>query len=94
MNIRRISLRSMFWYMVKRIWIILLCAVACGALLAGYKYMKDKKSANSKVSDDGSGLTDQERQDVENSAAQYKYQLETEAYLSESPLMKMNPKKE
>ena len=94
MNIRRISLRSMFWYMVKRIWIILLCAVCCGALLAGYKYMKDKKSADSKVSDDGSGLTDQERQDVENSASQYKYQLETEAYLTESPLMKMNPKKE
>ena len=94
MNTRRINLRSLFWYMVRRFWVIIICAVCFGALLAGYSYLKAKAENSEVVLDDGSELTAQEKQEVENSASQYKYQKETEVYFAESPLMHLNPKSE
>ena len=44
MNGRRISVRSLGYYMLKKLWLILLCMLALGFLLVGYKYLKDKKN--------------------------------------------------
>ena len=71
MNIRRISLKSLWYYLLRRFWIILIFALAFGALLGGYKYYKDKKAADaaSEISD-GSDLTEPEKIAVENATMQ------------------------
>ena len=95
MNGRRISVRSLCYYMLRKAWLILLMAVCCGALLAGYKYYKDSKSeTGSGKESNGSTLTEQERSDVDNAALQYRYAKELEIYLEESPLLQMNSKGE
>ena len=88
MNTRRISLRSLFFYLLRWFWVVILIAVCMGALLAGYKYMKDSKASQKETEvNDGSELTDEERSNVENTAMQYKYMKEAEHYYKNSPLM-------
>ncbi len=95
MNTRRISIRSLWFYMVRKLWLILLCAVCCGALLAGYKYYKDsKENTETEKENNGSSLSETERNDVENAALQYKYATELEIYMERSPLMQVNSKGE
>ena len=87
-------MRSLIFFMVRRIWIILLTAVLFGAALAGYKYYSDRKAAKTAVKDDGTSLSEAERADVENAALQYRNATELEAYLNSSPLLKLNSKSE
>ena len=95
MNGRRISIRSLFYYILRKAWLILLMAVCFGALLAGYKYYKDSKDKqNVGKENNGSSLSEAERSDVENAALQYRYALELETYLENSPLLKVNSKAE
>ena len=94
MNTRKIGVRSLMYFMVRRIWIILLTAVLFGAALAGYKYYSDRKASKSAVKDDGTSLSDAERADVENAALQYRNAAEMESYLNSSPLLKLNSKSE
>ena len=95
MNGRRISVRSLCFYMLKKLWVILLVAVAFGFLLAGFKYSRDQKNTGTSTKDDdGSSLTGTERADVENAALQYQYAAELQKYLDESPLRKIDTKNE
>ncbi|MCR4837319.1 MAG: hypothetical protein K5897_00070 [Eubacterium sp.] len=95
MNGRRISIRSLLYYMLRKLWLILALAAIFGLLLAGYKYKKDKASnAALKKEETGSNLTESECSDVENAALQYRYAMETEAYLNTSPLLQINSKEE
>ncbi len=95
MNIRRISLKSLWYYLLRRFWIILIFALAFGALLGGYKYYKDKKAADaaSEISD-GSDLTEPEKIAVENATMQYSSMKGAERYFRDSILMKGNSKEE
>ncbi len=95
MNGRRISIRSLLFYMLRKLWLILALAMIFGLLLAGYKYRKDKASnAALKREETGKNLTEQECSDVENAALQYRYAMETEAYMNSSPLLQINSKEE
>ena len=94
MNTRRISLRSLFFYLIRRFWVILLFAVCFGVLLAGYKYLKDRKEADTSVVNDGSNLTDDEKMSAENAFLQYQNMKVAEKYLAESELMKCDTKSE
>ncbi|MBR6172199.1 MAG: hypothetical protein IKQ49_03390 [Eubacterium sp.] len=95
MNTRRISLRSLFFYLLRRFWVVILMAVCMGVLLAGYKYYKDKQSLQKETEvNDGSKLTVDEKSNVENAAMQYEYMKEIEKYYNESPLMSHSANKE
>ena len=88
MNSRRISLHSLFCYILRKAWVICLTALFAAVLLTGYKYIKDKSSGKSEVElNDGSDLTDDERVVVENSYLQSLYYREAESYYKNSPLM-------
>ena len=88
MNTRRISLHSLFWYILRKFWIICVMAVCFAALLAGYKFYKDKSAEKSATdANDGKGLTEDEKRDVDNSYLQYLYLQEAETYYKGSPLM-------
>lgn len=88
MNTRRISLHSLFWYILRKFWIVCAVAVGFAVLLAGYKFYKDKSAEKSAAKNsDGSGLTEDEKRDVENTYLQYIYLQEAENYYKGSPLM-------
>lgn len=86
MNTRRISLHSLFWYILRKFWIICAMAVGFAVLLAGYKFYKDRSAEKSAAKNsDGSGLTEDEKRDVENTYLQYIYLQEAENYYKGSP---------
>lgn len=95
MNTRRMSIRSMGFYLIRKSWFILVVAILCGALFAGLKYRDDKEAAKQPViKDDGSSLTTAERQDVDHAVMQYQCVKQIEEYLKGSPLVRINAKKE
>ena len=95
MNVRRISIRSLGYYLIKRLPFILVMMLVCGCVFAGIKYISDKKNAvQPRVPEDGSTLTGMERNDAENAALNYRYAVQTERYLNNSPLFRVNPRNE
>ena len=91
MNERRISIRNLCYFVLKKLWIIFLAAILTGAALAGYRYYKDKKNAN--VSEDvknGSALEPDEKLTVDNAILQFQYASEEEKYIATSPLMEVD----
>ena len=96
MSGRRISVRSLGYYMLKKLWLILLCMLALGFLLVGYKYLKDKKNQEDAENqeDTSVNLSATDLNDAKNAVIQYRYAKQMEKYLKESPLMKVDASKE
>ncbi len=95
MNNRRISLRSLFFYLLRRFWIILLCAAVGGALLTLY-HQRTVKAAKkeTELTVETISLTEDEKKDVENAAMQYTNMTKAERYYNHSPLMTYSAKME
>ena len=95
MNTRGITLKSVGFYLLRRIGFILLVTIICGAVFAGLKYRSDKKTAQQPpIKNDGSTLTFEERVDAEHAAMQFQAGKQAEKYLTESPLVRINAQKE
>lgn len=101
MNTRRISLRSLFWYFVRRLWVLVIFMILGGVAVAGLKYMKDKKEAEAEEGEvtptvvaDVDSLSESERYEVDNAYIQYRQAEAISRYMKDSPLMAVNPKEE
>ena len=91
MNIRRISIRSIAFYLIRRIVFILILTGMCGCLFAGIKYLNDRKAAQQPAVTEGILLlTPAEKNEIENAALAYLYSKQAEEYIASSPAFHMN----
>lgn len=93
-----ISVRDLLAECIRKMAIILLCAVICAAALCGFKYYKDKQAANG-IAEAGEQqeaevdveLTDEQQQQVLNYVNAVEQQAGLKAYLEHSIYINCNP---
>ncbi len=81
--------------MLKKAWVIIILMLLFGGLLAGYKYLSDKKEADALADEEiEAGFDLIERNKVENAILHYETMENYQRYLNTAPLMTVDATKE
>lgn len=93
-----ISVKDLIAECIRKVWVIIICMLIFGCLLAGYKYKNDKAAAEASVAEEAQNLDDALAllSDADyNSVMSYvnfnKYVVQQQEYINNSMLMQIDP---